>query len=77
MIPQITTLGAYDVCVNFAEEQKSGPGNVLLKALNQRKPFRNLRKQLAHMQLEDAWYIFEYQYTKSHMAEWLEEWNTD
>lgn len=77
MIPQITSSEAYDIRLDFVEEQKSKAGEILLEALNQRKPFRNFKIQLAHLQLEDEWYSFEYQYAKKRMAEWLDEWKND
>ena len=77
MIPQITSSEAYEIRVEFAQAQKPEPENILFGVLNQRKPFRNFKFQLADLQLEDAWYRFEYQYAKERMAEWLTEWKKD
>lgn len=74
IIPEITSSEAYDIRVLFAEQQKNEAGDILLEALNIRKPFRNFRFQLAQLDLEEEWYAFEYQYALDRMAEWLDEW---
>lgn len=73
MIPQIMSSEAYDIRVLFAEEQNDEAEEILLEALNIRKPFRNFKFQLAQLNLEEEWYRFEYQYAMDRMKEWLDE----
>lgn len=73
VIPQISSADAYDLMVQFAQEQQSPAADELLELLKERKPFHEFKSQLHMLELGDEWYEYENDYAKKVMTEWLAE----
>ena len=71
-IPQITSTEAFDIMVSFAEKQDDRIANQLVTVLNGRRPFRSFKDKLNELGVENQWYVFESDYAKYRITEWLE-----
>lgn len=74
-IPQITSSEAFEVRLLFAKQQKPGVKELLLDALQGKKPFKKFRSQVEKLDLDQSWYDFEFQYAKDQITAWLDKWN--
>lgn len=72
LVPQISSAEAFEVMQQFAEKQKQPNQEVLIKALEGKKPFRQFKDQILVLNLEESWHRFEQKYAKKRMTEWLE-----
>lgn len=72
LVPQITSAEAFEVMQQFAKKQKWPDQEVLIKALEGKKPFRQFKDQILVLNLEESWHRFEQKYARKRMNEWLE-----